>query len=115
MSNLRAPTSILIAKKISINFVLISPSPPPPQILFMKEYFFRTEMSIQPGLTLYMWRCTVLDVFCLQANQNLQKLLCLRYQMKKIFQKLDSFVVLIENTNFLPLGKIKPDGLTCQV
>lgn len=84
-------------------------------MLFMKQYFLRTEMSIQPGLTLYTWRCTVLDSFCMEANQNLQKLLCLQYQMKNIFEKLDLFVASMEEINFLPLKKMKPDGLTCQV
>lgn len=72
-------------------------------------------MSIQPGLTLYTWRCTVLDSFCGEAHKNLQKLLCLQYQMKRIFEKLDFSINSMEDMNFLPLKNMKPNRLTCQV
>ncbi|KAK7595572.1 hypothetical protein V9T40_013397 [Parthenolecanium corni] len=86
----------------------------PTEMLFMKQYFLQTEMSIQPGLTLYTWRCTVLDSFCVEAHKNLQKLLCLQYQMKRIFEKLDFSINSMEDMNFLPLKNMKPNRLTCQ-
>ncbi len=81
----------------------------------MKQHLLDTEMAIQPGLTWYTWKSTVLDTFCAKATKKLQQFVSLHYQMRQILKKLDGFVADIENMNFFPMQGDVCNNKECKV
>ncbi|XP_065206673.1 uncharacterized protein LOC135836030 isoform X2 [Planococcus citri] len=86
----------------------------PAKTLLMKRYLLEVEMTIQPGLGLYTWKCTVLDKYVQKITTTLEELSCLLYQTNKIFKKLDTFIETIENLNFLPVKQITTKNIKCE-